>query len=40
MEKLIEGHLYQNTVAALNEAAVLVKLDPNILERLKKPKEL
>jgi glutamate dehydrogenase (NAD(P)+) len=38
MEKLIEGHLYQNTLAALNEAAALVKLDPNILERLKKPK--
>lgn len=38
MEKLIEGHLYQNTLVALNEAAALVKLDPNILERLKKPK--
>lgn len=39
MEKLIDGHLYQNTLAALNEAAALVKLDPNILERLKKPKK-
>lgn len=38
MDKLIEGHLYQNTLKQLNEAAGVMKLDPNIHERLKKPK--
>ena len=38
MDRLLDGHLYQNTVAQLLEAAQLMKLDPNILERLKKPK--
>jgi glutamate dehydrogenase (NAD(P)+) len=38
MDRLVEGHLYQNALAALTEAAQVMKLDPNILERLKKPK--
>ena len=38
MDRLTEGHLYQNTLAQLMDAAQLMKLDPNILERLKKPK--
>jgi glutamate dehydrogenase (NAD(P)+) len=38
MDRLIEGHLYQNTLSQLTEAATLMKLDPNIYERLKKPK--
>ena len=38
MDRLIEGHLYQNTLTQLTEAASLMKLDPDILERLKKPK--
>src|ERR1700733_10577609 len=38
MDRLIEGHLYQNTLAQLTEAATLMKRDPNVYERLKKPK--
>jgi glutamate dehydrogenase (NAD(P)+) len=38
MDRLIEGHLYQNTLNQFTEAATLMKLDPNIFERLKKPK--
>jgi glutamate dehydrogenase (NAD(P)+) len=38
MDRLTEGHLYQNTLSQLMDAAQLMKLDPNILERLKKPK--
>jgi glutamate dehydrogenase (NAD(P)+) len=38
MDRLAEGHLYQNTLSQLVEAAEMMKLDPNILERLKKPK--
>lgn len=33
-----ESDLYKNAVLQLNEAASTMKLDPNILERLKKPK--
>ena len=38
MDRLIEGHLYQNVLNQFTEAAALMKLDPNIFERLKKPK--
>jgi glutamate dehydrogenase (NAD(P)+) len=38
MDRLVEGHLYQNTLNQFTEAATLMKLDPNIYERLKKPK--
>jgi glutamate dehydrogenase (NAD(P)+) len=38
MDTILEGHLYKNTLSQLTEAAQLMKLDPNILERLKKPK--
>ena len=38
MDHLIEGHLYKNTVAQLTEAAQVMGLDPNIYERLRKPK--
>src|SRR5580658_5764858 len=38
MDRLVEGHLYQNTLEQFTEAATLMKLDPNIYERLKKPK--
>ena len=33
-----ESALYQNSVKQLEEAAFVMKLDPNILERLKRPK--
>ncbi|MDZ4676974.1 MAG: Glu/Leu/Phe/Val dehydrogenase [Oligoflexia bacterium] len=38
MDAILEGHLYKNTLSQLIDAAQLMKLDPNILERLKKPK--
>ncbi len=38
MDNLVEGHLYANTLKLLNETAEVMRLDPNIHERLKKPK--
>jgi glutamate dehydrogenase (NAD(P)+) len=38
MDTILEGHLYQNNLKQLVEAAQIMKLDPNILERLKRPK--
>lgn len=34
----LNGPLFQNALQTLNEAAVLVKCDPNILERLRRPR--
>lgn len=33
-----EGQLFQNTTKTLEEAATLINCDPNVLERLKRPK--
>lgn len=38
MEQLIGNELYQNVVANLEAAGKVINIDPNILERLKKPK--
>jgi len=38
MNHLVEGHLYQNVLRQLELAANTMRLDPNIHERLKKPK--
>ncbi len=38
MDTLVEGHLYKDTLMLLNETAEIMRLDPNIHERLKKPK--
>lgn len=38
MESLIAGHLYQNTLQIFKRAAETVNLDPNVRERLVKPK--
>src|SRR5471030_1936535 len=38
MDSILDGHLYQNTLRLLNETAEIMRLDPNIHERLKKPK--
>ena len=38
MDHLMEGHLYQNVLKQLSLAANAMRLDPNIHERLKKPK--
>lgn len=38
MDKHHEEQLFKNTLSQLDEAATLIKLDPNIHERLKKPK--
>ncbi|MBK9293121.1 MAG: Glu/Leu/Phe/Val dehydrogenase [Oligoflexia bacterium] len=38
MDILLESHLYQDTLKLLNETAEAMRLDPNIHERLKKPK--
>lgn len=34
----LNGPLFQNALQTLNEAAVIVKCDPNILERLRRPR--
>lgn len=34
----LDGPLFQNALQTLNESALLVKCDPNILERLRKPR--
>lgn len=38
MESLISGHLYQNTLSIFKNACDIVHLDPNVRERLSKPK--
>ncbi len=38
MDSLISGHLYQNTISIFRNAAETVNLDPNVAERLIKPK--
>ncbi|MCC6276406.1 MAG: Glu/Leu/Phe/Val dehydrogenase [Oligoflexia bacterium] len=38
MDIITEGHLYQNTLLTFTEAAQLMNLDPNVFERLKRPK--
>lgn len=38
MDILLESHLYQDTLKLLNETAEVMRLDPNIHERLKRPK--
>lgn len=38
MDHLLDGHLYKNTLKQLELAASAMRLDPNIHERLKKPK--
>lgn len=38
LDPISESDLYQNTVANLEQAAKIINCDPNILERLKRPK--
>ncbi len=38
MESILSGHLYQNTLSIFKRAADTVNLDPNVRERLVKPK--
>lgn len=33
-----EGHMFQNTIKILEDAASVISCDPNVLERLKRPK--
>ena len=35
---IYEGHLFQNTLKILEDAASVINCDPNVLERLKRPK--
>jgi len=38
MESMMSGHFYQNTLSIFNNAAKVVNLDPNVSERLQRPK--
>ena len=39
-EAHLHGPLFQNTLTTLREAAKIINCDPNILERLQRPRRL